>query len=84
MTEAKNYYSGPKKISCFHCGGKLIPTNDSDVMVNMDLVIDIQIYRCIDCGMENKIAIKPEPQLTVSDEIPEPGLMDEKHNHPRA
>lgn len=51
------YYSGQKRISCFHCGGKLIPSTKSDVMGNADNPIHIQIYKCVDCGNETQIPV---------------------------
>ena len=79
-----DYYSESKRVDCFHCGGKLIPTNDSDTMTTGDIIIDIQIYKCIDCGNRTKIPVYPESQTTILDEIPVPTFIDEKHNHPRA
>ena len=61
----------PKRKSCFHCGGKLIPTNNSDVMSNMGAIIDIQIYRCIDCHQITKIPTRADSQTSIADEIPD-------------
>lgn len=66
-----------KRKPCFHCGGKLIPINDSDIIND----IIIQIYKCIDCGNETKIP--EEPPLQTSLEDSEPTLL-ESYNHPNA
>ena len=64
-----------KEKPCFHCGGKLIPTNQSD-MIN-DILI--QIYKCIDCGRDTKIPEYPTLQLSVEFEEP---TLKERYDHP--
>ncbi len=77
----ESYYDNrdsTRKKPCFHCGGKLIPTNDSDILKD----ILIQIYKCIDCGNETKIPEKP-PLQTSMEPLAEPTIQ-ESHDHPGA
>jgi len=73
-----------KKKSCFHCNGKLVPTTKNDVMGSPDNIIHIQIYNCIDCGLETKIPVYPESPMTLGDDELLMKNIDELHNDPNS
>lgn len=77
----ESYYDNrnfERRKPCFHCGGKLIPTNTSNIISNML----IQIYECIDCGNTTKILEKPSLQTSI-EPFAEPTIQ-ESHVHPDA
>lgn len=67
------------RTSCIHCGGKLKPSNESDLMGSADNPIHIQIYYCLDCGMRVKIPV-PKTHTRLGDESLLMKSPDEIHN----